>query len=72
MTTDWTMWAWFIGGGLLGYAMGLVQAFDAARKKMLEDREVFYAEGYSNGLSDAKKPGSSIEWHQDHLPPSRL
>lgn len=62
----------FFGGLCIGLSIGFVATFDFHKKRLEEEREVFYAEGYSNGLADAHKPGASIEWHQDHLPPSRL
>lgn len=55
----------FIAGLFIGLAMGFVATFDFHKKRLEEEREVFYAEGYASGLEDAKKPGASIEWHKD-------
>jgi hypothetical protein len=62
----------FLVGLGIGVAMGFVTTFDFHKKRLEEERDVAYGMGYANGLEDAKKPGTSIEWHQDHLPPSRL
>lgn len=56
----------FAAGLFIGMAFGFVVVFDFHKRKLEEERDVAYAEGYSNGLADAKKPGSSIEWHKDH------
>lgn len=62
----------FAAGLFIGMAFGFVVTFDHFKKKLAEEQDISYGMGYSNGLADAKKPGSSIEWHNDHLPPSRL
>lgn len=62
----------FTAGLFIGMAFGFVVTFDFHKKKLEEEKDVAYGMGYSNGLADAKKPGSSIEWRAEHLPPSRL
>ena len=62
----------FIAGLFIGLCMGFVVVFDFHKKRLDEERDVAYGMGYANGLEDAKKPGASLEWHKEHLPPSKL
>jgi hypothetical protein len=62
----------FAAGLFIGMSLSFVVTFDFYKKRLEEERDVAYGMGYSNGLADTKKPGSSIEWHAEHLPPSKL
>ena len=58
----------FLAGFGIGGAFSFVTVFDHFKKKLEEEQDISYGMGYSNGLADARKPGSSIQWAAGHGP----
>ena len=58
----------FLVGFGIGGAISFVTVFDHFKKKLEEEQDIAYGMGYSNGLADARKPGSSIQWAAGHGP----